>query len=694
MSKNIIVGGTEFVTGGAWSEYVLKMHNITCRCDDHIRCLKNIINELVDKQGDIFNIYQKRLSGAITYTPAPAHDTGALVAKIRELKGTAPVEVKPPETCTEPIHLTNYLNYVNELHNEIIKRCSAIIEHPEKWRNENAIIDNIFNFQPAPNSDNTKTAESSQESPPPQESPPEHLHCKNCLPSASNTVIQTPSSKILYESLDEVPTAILDIDYLRTLQHASESVMLLYRDSKIVVNDSRYANLVVMPLNNYFAITTRNLCDEYFNYYTGIWNVCSVNDVVILIKSISGRSYNTVEIGKTITKWLEINNVPGRIGVYNLKKYLELLKSEGFIVHHSDFKANEEIILNLRQRLTKADLINEFNRYLNYSEYDIINMDWSDYDKKIYPLIKNKYEFAYSAKIDGRKIIISHVFKEHGSSSEVITPAIMDFITGHTHPMYRYEGMDIEPPSVDDIEWFISGNEHKNKNYNNNCVFNMVSAAEGAYIMSVARRSRPVLDHKSYFEQANKISGRYTFEGAISKLKRIYANFDIILYFRPTPGFDMGKNTHTAASLLKLSDDVVDTLITNFKNVKKTDFAKMDLSEFDIEQNISDYEFILYPTKLIKNKLSPAPFTHYQFSEDFNSITADIMPIRLPLTLGCIAFYFKELPSIISFDSLKIIDSTYAVYTSVKYYLFLSKKQLSVVYRQNDTFELYGPINR
>lgn len=456
----------------------------------------------------------------------------------------------------------------------------------------------------------------------------------------------------------------------------------LHEDAQIGGDEVIVTNLTTVDSVLFSVRDLSYICKQLQNYW--IIELTPNNDVVIARLLKLTAPINEFETAYKL--WVKENVTE----MYKLpiEGCAEFYRKYGFEVYTSTKKSF--IPLLWTQQNTAISLSEIFHKYALYSEYDFLNMDWTEYDNKVYPLIeKSTCEIGGTLRVEDRKIKITHIQEpEMPGATRVISYDVMKF---HIHPNTRYGGLHPEVPSSTDVINTIYGFINKS------IVASIVGAKEGAYIITLPEHIAKygIAAYDAAISSRNFASDIFdrspvTFIKSINDFKRACMNYGIIIYFRPTPGFDINKTiVNTDATYLKYKVNYFDEqnkILDRYKT--PAEIAALNYGAFDRVKYIFDKEVLFWVSFDEKNNPNIAPEQEVVFTQPFAELSHDIhWPKNNPNIKFALIYFPRDAMLSISDESIKFVFTEY----SIKWFVLLSPSIIVVAQRDAP---IYGPINR
>jgi hypothetical protein len=470
----------------------------------------------------------------------------------------------------------------------------------------------------------------------------------------------------------------------------------------------------------------------YFNVYYKNKKLSTVQDAGDIIICTNPNSYDSIlfsvrEFGNLVrlcqNLWVlekmpnnimalvRIKSIPGMITKVNeqyqefvqshikelyrlpINDCIEFFKSIGAEIHFGRYSANDNVSIVKKNQYTVQNLEKIFDKYSTYSEVDYLSFDWSEYDKKIYPLVlSSKLEIGASMHIsENNKIVVTDIQDPGMPGSTIVHP--LDFICFHLHPAARYDGLFIEMPSTQDILNTMERHILKSS------TVAFVGAKEGTYILTLARHLTKY-GFTLFDKLVNNTSlkalfdiGPTNFELFIDRFKRICMNCGVVMYFRPAKDFDIKKATiNYAAKRLKYTKSYLAEQSAKIQSFKKhEEFLSLDYSDFDNIKYLFDMQAMFW-VAFDKNKPVLADEDDVVLQETFNGITSNTFWPQATAEFKIVLVYFPQDNALITSGiNSSILQYVMEVY-DLKWMIFLSPSYINVTDRNIDKF--YGPYNR
>lgn len=465
---------------------------------------------------------------------------------------------------------------------------------------------------------------------------------------------------------------------------------LFYKDGKLYETEQPNSDTVILTnLSSVDSIlfSVRDLvyiCRKLQNY----WIIELTPSNAVIIARMVKLTVPLNEFETAYLKWVKENVKE----MYKLpiSGCADFYRKYGFEVHISN--TDSVVPLLWTQQNTPSSISEIFHEYAAYSEYDYINMDWTEYDKKIFPLVeKSACEVGGTLHIKDRKIKITNIqAPDLPGATRIISYDVMKF---HIHPNTRYGGLFLEIPSSADIVNTIHGYIDRS------VIVSIVGTAEGVYIITlpthIAKYGTSVYDAAlATYTFSREIGDRspITFIQAINKFKRACLNYGIIIYFRPTPGFDLNATINNADAIqLKYKVDFFENqekIINKYKT--PADILKLNFDVFDKIRYIFNMEVLFWVIFDETDKLAIAPEQEIIFSQPFSSMSQEIQWSENNPKIKFALIYFprdKMIDTNVSQEAINFVFSEY----SINWLILLSPSVILIAQRGAP---LYGPINR
>jgi hypothetical protein len=231
-------------------------------------------------------------------------------------------------------------------------------------------------------------------------------------------------------------------------------------------------------------------------------------------------------------------------------------------------------------------------------------------------------------------------------------------------------------------------------------VASIVCAKEGAYIITlcehIAKYGAGI--YEAVMTAKNFVAGIYdkspvTFIQSINSYKRACLNYGIIIYFRPTPGFDIN-NTVVNFDAINLKYavnyfDEQDKILNKYKSA--ADMSELDYSAFDKVKYIFNMEVLFWVIFNESNKPDIAPEQEIIFQQPFNTLDQNTYWAKSNPRIKFALVYFPRDALLSSTPPpLAAVDFVFAEYP-IKWLILLSP---NIIFVAQKNAPIYGPINR
>lgn len=695
--QRITVGGLEYSKRSDWMNYFFTTSDSDTDADNIIMCTQLFQNNIFNKcQQEYLAAHpENRIYKSIIVENAT--DVDGMIKYITTMRPqfNLPERIKKPDN-SDRVAVEKYLEYVNELYNSVI---NVTIE-PEPVKKESTVIDILrSNEATAANIETPDTAATSRGILKRFEFT-EHTaeQIKQNYAEIYNKKIKHIHGHFTNFSIGENGELIIKPTETKQIARSTNIVYI-----------SQHINTSII----FSADTVRIINNLDFS---GV--ICEViNDDLICAFQVDDSVLDQCSKEKTLkySSWLVKNiGADGTISLNNIVKYYK----ENFGITVNVYSANKNNIItmvNATKYIQKAyaGIIDSTYRVIDNKAFN--DLDWEDYDKKIHPLIlKSKFEHAFHAHIENNRMIISYIDEIHGGLDSIVTIPL-NFINGHTHPFSRYQGFDLEMPSIPDFDYFM-----------HSCVefkfmaMTLICSPEGVYaftakvdmlnnyiypnFMDSCMDITKITEHISRHVNTAVQYTRTTFKDCIDSLIREYDKMGISLLFRPTPGINLNKRTHRSATVFSLPQELFDKQVAIIPKVDANFIINADFEEIDEfdrgKAGIADENAIIVGLLYNGKKILFAPYGMREVSITLTEPERDFQKKYLlninqmqSFAVVSIAILFTDefFPFVFDIKLIKIIAS-YILVGREKICIIMSESYITIYdFVKN---ELRGPLNR
>jgi hypothetical protein len=273
-------------------------------------------------------------------------------------------------------------------------------------------------------------------------------------------------------------------------------------------------------------------CLKFVSFYTSgrfySWVVIDSPELCCAIRMNHSKG-NIVEISSDdILEWITprlYGNPPHKLIV---KDYLKYLRKLGFIVYEGVIN-DTELRFDIKSMKSEATRKAEIKKL---SDINILELDWSDFDKKLSSLpCSFVQEISGDIILKNGKLIAPKIRNGNLWSSMPHNRSLLNF---HSHPSYRYNGNHYEPPSEADLIFILS-----------NCTSNILAwhfiiSPEGTYIIRASELLKNIY-LKNPHEILTHISTLYKHKcsnsviSCINSIMKIINEIGFVAHFRYKP---------------------------------------------------------------------------------------------------------------------------------------------------------------
>jgi hypothetical protein len=700
MANKICVGGNDYVKNELWMETFLDL------CYDEVCKSSDIINRAVSFQNNILREY---------YPDLDINDIDKVVKLIEKKTGeTVYGKVKKIESGSKE-NIRDYIVFVNKMYNKLINLAApAATSRPDDQLPDDDVADSDDT------ADTADTADSADSDDSKATIIPESKKTVLDLLTNSDKLIQKnyKENKKLYQDFSITEKTIKQI-YNYTVDNIEKCTTDYIRfgiDSAhnftMDANHERVTSWGQAALTNSFDECPLLVSPRMVHLFISVIEVAFVEifgpDSAIVIKILPcpiGANEAVV-----YCKWY--NNLLSDGKEHTLDVFIDKIKSiENINV--------EFTLINVNPKKIKVRSINKFNylegrdnvdpeyyycsKFNNHINTDFSKLDFSEYDKHIYPLVmSSKYEMGFHGHIINNKFIVSKIDEEAGGLNSIqVYP--MDFIIGHTHPFSRYSGLDIEEPSESDINIFIF-----NSIIMQYSAISIIAAPEGLYLLAPISVKFVLMTGytlKDAIDKAEAMTNEYyvrtdisriTFRTVIDYMKKQYLNHKIKLYFRPTPGFNIDRPLNRRATMFSLPNEVFKEQLEISDKLSFKFFINADYEEIDnfniIKAGMDAKKCVFSPVIIVKNKIKFAPYGNYEFDMNSKDVVHSSHFNNISIRVCVINCYDEIFPFSISLTDLKEKVQKFFKPRYATWVIILSDSYITIVRMTKN--EIYGPLDR
>jgi len=428
---------------------------------------------------------------------------------------------------------------------------------------------------------------------------------------------------------------------LANIEAASEeeaNIKMFLKFKECILKDIKPGYFVTMPD---FVSRKSNANKRSFYTYADFTRICSPLATIHEPNSFVFDTTNKMLIkiptfNEAFPDWILKNRKECAIEGPALRKYLE---SIGFKFYCGAFPSKVYYNYFTIRSMPEA--------YYEYSEYDLLHMDWSEFDKKILPLVEHEYEHNFCAVIENNKIRITYI--ELGQLGYTL-PNYYEPINGHTHTAGRSGDHHTEEPSPADLNTFGNAFIHKA------IAMHFICTRQGVYILSMSKsiikngNLLPKIEHI-----ANTINCK-TNEEAVSRVKHYCASVGIIVMYRPIanlsrPIDNVNKKRYSIAEYAKISNSGIELTP---KMLLAADLS--ELRKFMPEPEYYNFTGAYFDNKKIKIDQT---FSTHSFNEPFNSRRHRDIDISNKIVVAIMND--GDFPQLLSFKALKSVFASDSV---------------------------------
>lgn len=695
-TRQITVGGLEYSNRSDWMGYFFTTSDPNAEPDNIIMCTQLFQNNIFNKCQQEYLEKHPQNTRYKDIMVENATEVDKMINYITTMRPnyTLPDRVQKPD-ASDRSAVERYLEYVNTLYNAVID----ITTTPQKEetvvdiiRSNSATSANVHNVADSPYDAkiyklikrftfNETTAEQlKQRYAELYELKIKTIHghqVKFSIGDGGILIVKSTESKQLSQS----------INYMYISQHINTSIM--FNVDTIRISDSgEYTETICEVIN-----------DDL---------VCSFH-----IDDTNIRKFSKTETAKYST-WLLKNVKPdGTINLNSIVKYYKDVFDIEVKVF-SQVKTHNLTLIN-SVKYIKQDYLAKAEAYRALDTSAFIDLDWDEYDQKIYPLImKSKFEHAFHAHIENNRVVITYIDEQTGGLDSIVSLPL-NFINGHTHPFARYRGFDLELPSTPDFEYFM-----------HECVefkflaLALICTPEGVYAFKAKQDLLnnfiypnvidTCMDINKITEQITRVINtkvqytRTTFKNCIDNLVREYDKMGVSLLFRPTPGFNLNKKTHRSATMFSLPPEIFEKQIDIISKVDSDYILNADFTEIDAfdrdKAGIVDSSAIVAGILYDNKKIIFAPYGMRELNitltepekNFFDKYLSKINRMQSFAVVSIVIMYTDDyFPFIFDIKLIQFIAS-YILYGREKFCIILSESYIIIYdFVKN---ELRGPLDR